>query len=208
MPITDIVSRVAEINALVQRSISPASPEASAFPSALTAASAPASAPAAARAPLELVPQTAAFPGSGASGANVLAAAASQVGQGEQPPGSNDGPALAAYRGAVAGSAVGQPWCATFASWCAAQAGVPVGDNGSGSASVAAIADWASRSGRLLPATSTPSAGDLILFGGHHIGVVESVGADGSLTTVEGNYRNAVSRVQRSPSEATGYVRL
>jgi hypothetical protein len=34
------------------------------------------------------------------------------------------------------------------------------------------------------------------------------VNADGTLTTVEGNYANAVSRVNRSPAEATGYVRL
>jgi hypothetical protein len=38
--------------------------------------------------------------------------------------------------------------------------------------------------------------------------MVESVEPDGSLTTVEGNYRNQVSRVHRSPSEATGFVRL
>ena len=144
----------------------------------------------------------------GTNGANALAAAESQIGAAEQPPGSNDGPQLAVYRTAVAGAAPGQPWCATFVSWAAAQAGAPVGDNGSGSASVAGIADWASRNGRLLPASATPSPGDLILFGDRHIGIVESVNADGSLTTVEGNHSSAVSRVQRSPAEATGYVRL
>jgi hypothetical protein len=144
----------------------------------------------------------------GTNGANALAAAQSQVGAAEQPPGSNDGPQLAVYRTAVAGAAPGQPWCATFLSWAAAQAGAPVGDNGSGSASVAGIADWASRNGRLMSASATPSPGDLMLFGDRHIGIVESVNADGSLTTVEGNHASAVSRVQRSPSEATGYVRL
>jgi hypothetical protein len=34
------------------------------------------------------------------------------------------------------------------------------------------------------------------------------VNPDGSLTTVEGNSSNAVSRNQRSLSEATGFVRL
>ncbi|HEY3612577.1 MAG TPA: CHAP domain-containing protein [Gaiellales bacterium] len=144
----------------------------------------------------------------GSNGANVLAAAEGQVGQSEVPPGSNDGPSLAVYRTAVAGSAAGQPWCATFASWCAAQAGVPIGDGGAGSASVAAITGWAKRTGHLLPSSSTPAPGDLILFGSRHIGIVESVNADGSLTTVEGNHGNAVTRAQRSPSEATGYVRL
>ena len=39
-------------------------------------------------------------------------------------------------------------------------------------------------------------------------GKLESLNPGGTLTTVEGNYANAVSRVQRSPAEATGYVRL
>ena len=112
------------------------------------------------------------------------------------------------YRGAVAGAAPGEPWCAYFASWAAARAGVPLGDAGQGLGSVSAIADWAGRTGRLLPPTATPAPGDLILFGGRHVGIVESVNADGSLTTVEGNYANAVSRVHRSPAEATGYVAL
>jgi hypothetical protein len=206
MPITDVVSRVAEIETLVQRSAPPVQADPAAFPTALTAATAPVLAPFTPATALATVLQPAA--GGGTNGANVLAAAQSQVGQSEQPPGSNDGPQLALYRTAVAGSAAGQPWCATFASWAAAQAGAPVGDGGSGSASVAAIADWASRNGRLLPASATPAPGDLIVFGDRHIGVVESVNADGSLTTVEGNYASAVSRVQRSPSEATGYVRL
>ncbi len=207
MPITDVVSRVTEIETLAARTSGSVPPDASAaFSTALTAAAAPSPLATAQPAALDAVARPVLL--GGTSGANVLAAAESQVGQSEQPPGSNDGPQLAVYRTAVAGSAAGQPWCATFASWCAAQAGVPVGDGGSGSASVAAIADWASRSGRLLPASSTPAPGDLILFGGRHIGIVESVNADGSLTTVEGNHGNAVSRAHRSPSEATGYVRL
>ena len=206
MPIADVVSRVTQIETLVTLSAMPVPPDAGAFPTALSAAAAPAVSATALASPYGVVSQPALAGGS--SGANVLAAAESQVGQSEQPPGSNDGPALAVYRSAVAGSAPGQPWCATFASWCAAQAGVPVGDGGAGSPSVAAITDWAKRTGHLLPASSTPAPGDLILFGTRHIGIVESVNADGSLTTVEGNHANAVTRAHRSPSEATGYVRL
>jgi hypothetical protein len=145
--------------------------------------------------------------GSGA-GARVLAWAQSQIGQSEQPPGSNDGPAIATYRSAVAGSAAGEPWCAYFASWAAGQAGTPLGDSGQGIGWVDGIKDWAQRNGKLLPASATPQPGDLILYGGRHVGIVESVAADGSLTTVEGNEGDAVRRVHRSPSEATGYVRL
>lgn len=142
------------------------------------------------------------------NGQNVLAAAASAIGVAEYPSGSNDGPGLGIFRSAVAGAAPGQPWCAYFASWAARQGGTPLGDNGAGIGSVDGIAAWASANGRLQPAGSTPAPGDLVLFGGRHVGVVESVNADGTLTTVEGNYRNAVARVQRSPLEATGYVRL
>lgn len=144
----------------------------------------------------------------GSSGARVLAAAESQVGVSELPPGSNDGPQLAVYRGAVDGAQAGEPWCAYFASWAAGQGGQPLGDRGQGLGSVGQIADWAQANGRLLPASATPTPGDLILFGDSHVGVVESVNPDGSLTTVEGNYANAVSRVTRSPAEATGYVQL
>lgn len=149
-----------------------------------------------------------ASPPTGSAGAGVLAAAESQVGVAEQPPGSNNGPQLDVYRSAVAGSQPGQPWCADFASWAAAQAGSPLGESGQGLGSVAEITNWAQSTGRLLPPSTTPAAGDLILYGDRHIGVVESVNPDGSLTTVEGNYANAVTRVHRSPSEATGYVRL
>jgi hypothetical protein len=142
------------------------------------------------------------------TGQRALAIAQSAIGVAEDPPGSNDGPGLATFRSAVAGAAPGQPWCAYFVSWAAQQAGAPIGDGGAGIGSVEGIADWAGRTGRLLPAGSTPASGDLVLFGGRHVGIVENVNADGTLTTVEGNYRNAVERVRRSPLEATGYVRL
>ena len=63
------------------------------------------------------------------------------------------------------GAVVG-PWCADFASWCAAQAGIPLGDNGEGFQSVSALWSWAEASGRAVPATrGTPEAGDLIVWG-------------------------------------------
>ena len=150
-----------------------------------------------------------AVPGTGGSGA--LAAAQSQVGVAEQPPGSNDGPQIAQYRTATAGSGVG-PWCAYFTSWAAAQAGVPLGEAGQGFGSVSAVYAWAQRTGRATPAGPgvRPNPGDLIVWGGRHIGIVESVDADGSIHTIEGNSSNAVSRRSYGPDGggATGYVRL
>ncbi len=146
----------------------------------------------------------------GGSGARIVAAAESQIGQSEQPPGSNEGPAIAAYRSSTAGAAPGEPWCAYFASWAARQAGEPIGAAGEGLGSVSAIWSWAQSAGRAVvnaPGVE-PRPGDLIVFGGEHVGIVRGVLPDGRIATVEGNYENKVSANVRSASEATGYVSM
>jgi hypothetical protein len=143
------------------------------------------------------------------AGQRMVQIAEAEVGQSEQPPGSNDSPRIAEYRTATAGSGVG-PWCAYFASWAANQAGIPLGEAGQGFGAVSAVADWGKRTGRFFePGTQTPQPGDLIIWGGEHIGIVESVGADGSINTIEGNSSNAVSRRTYGPDGggATGFVR-
>ena len=142
------------------------------------------------------------------AGQRMLAAAQAEIGVREEPPGSNDSPRIAEYRTATVGAYAGAPWCAYFVSWAAAQAGAPIGDNGAGHGAVEGVAAWAGKTGRLLPADAIPQPGDLILFGSAHIGIVESVNPDGTITTVEGNHSQAVERVTRQRSEATGFVRL
>jgi hypothetical protein len=147
--------------------------------------------------------------GSGGASAMVQIAEA-EVGQAEQPPGSNDSPRIATYRTATAGAAAGEPWCAYFVSWVARQAGMPLGEQGQGYGYVGDIWAWAQRTGRAVangPGV-VPSTGDLIVFGDHHVGLVEKVLPDGSVQTIEGNYSNQVSRVVRGAGEATGYVRM
>ncbi|QEC46869.1 CHAP domain-containing protein [Baekduia soli] len=145
------------------------------------------------------------------AGQRALAAAQGEVGVAEQPPGSNDAPRIAQYRQATAGSGIG-PWCAYFVSWAAQQAGTPLGEAGQGFGSVGAVASWAQRTGRWNPAGSgtPPQAGDLIVWGGHHIGIVESVDPDGSIHTIEGNSSNAVTRRTHGADGdgASGFVRL
>jgi hypothetical protein len=145
------------------------------------------------------------------AGQRALQFAQAEVGQAEQPPGSNDSPRIAEYRTATAGSGVG-PWCAYFVSWAAKQAGVPLGEAGQGFGAVSAVASWAQRTGRWNPAASgqPPQAGDLIVWGGQHIGIVESVDPDGKIHTVEGNSSNMVTRRTHDADGdgATGYVRL
>ena len=147
--------------------------------------------------------------GGGTAGQRMLAAAQAELGQAEQPPGSNDSPRIAEYRTATAGSNVG-PWCAFFVSWAAKQAGAPVGEMGQGFGAVSALHAWGQRTGRALPPGTTPQAGDIIVWGGRHIGIVEAVLPDGRIQTIEGNSSDQVSRRTYGPDGggATGYVRL
>lgn len=148
--------------------------------------------------------------GQPAGGSRIVAAAESQIGQAEQPPGSNESPAIAEYRAATAGAAPGEPWCAYFASWAARQAGEPLGAQGEGLGSVSAIWSWAQGAGRAIPNGPgvVPKPGDLIVFGGEHVGIVKGVLPDGSIQTVEGNYENKVSLNVRPAGEASGYVSM
>jgi hypothetical protein len=200
---TDALSRMQQLEAMVGQISSPAllgsqtapataSGSVSSFQQALAAAGGTSQVPASGDS-------------TGDAGLAALQVAESQVGVTEQPPGSNDGPQIAEYRTATQGAYAGAPWCAYFVSWCANRAGAPIGDHGQGLGSVAEITDWARSTGRL---TQTPAPGELILFGTEHVGIVKSVNADGSLTTVEGNASNGVREETRWPSEATGYVAL
>jgi len=145
-----------------------------------------------------------------APGTRMVAIAESQIGQAEQPLGSNESPAIAEYRSATAGAIPGAPWCAYFASWVARQAGTPIGPQGEGLGSVSEIWSWAQSSGRAIPNGPgvVPQPGDLIVFGGEHVGIVKDVLPNGDIQTIEGNYENKVALNVRTPTEATGYVNM
>jgi hypothetical protein len=144
------------------------------------------------------------------AGAHIVAIAESQLGQTEQPPGSNESPAIAQYRTATEGAIPGAPWCAYFASWAARQAGEPLGTQGQGIGDVSDIWSWAQSSGRAIPNGPgvVPKPGDLIVFGGEHVGIVRGILPNGQIATIEGNYENKVAANVRSPTEATGYVSM
>ena len=151
---------------------------------------------------------TAPIAGASGAGASIVAAAAGEVGQAEQPPGSNDSPRIAQYRAATAGAPGPGPWCAYFVSWAAKQAGVPLGDHGQGFGSVDALYSWAQHAGRAQPVGSgyVPKPGDLIVFN-QHIGIVENVLPGGQIQTIEGNSSDRVSRRTHSRGDAIGFVR-
>jgi hypothetical protein len=150
----------------------------------------------------------AAAPTGNSPAARMVAMAQAEVGQAEQPPGSNNSPRIAQYRSATAGAPGPGPWCAYFTSWLARGAGVPVGDHGQGFGSVDALYAWAQKSGRAIPTSSgqDPKPGDLIVWD-EHIGIVESVRPDGSIQTIEGNSSDRVSRRVHAKGDAIGYVR-
>jgi hypothetical protein len=207
-----VLARVAEL----QQMLTPAAPAASpstpspsstSFADQLLSASTPATLGAGATAATGAV---ASRPASSV-GQAIVNAALPEVGVAEQPPGSNDSPRIAQYRQATAGSGVG-PWCAYFASWAARQAGVPLGDHGQGFGAVSDVYAWAQKTGRAIPNGTgvKPQPGDLIVWGGEHIGIVQSVDANGSIHTIEGNSSDKVSQRTYGPDGggATGYVRL
>jgi hypothetical protein len=148
---------------------------------------------------------------SSSAGQAIVNLVAKEVGVKEEPMGSNDSPRIAQFRQATAGAGVG-PWCAYFTSWAAREAGVPLGDNGQGFGRVDDVYAWAQKAGKAVPNTGgdvKPQPGDLIVWD-EHIGVVESVAADGTINTIEGNSSDQVARRTYAPGArpAIGYVRL
>jgi hypothetical protein len=208
MSVVAALNRIAELQSVLggpAPAPAPAAAPSSSFATALAQAD-PATRTFASTAALPAAPLNA---GGTSAGQAILANARNEVGQAEQPPGSNDSPRIAQYRQATAGSGVG-PWCSYFVSWAARGAGVPIGDGGQGLGRVDDVWAWAERSGKAVPAAgTTPAPGDLIVWD-EHIGVVESVDPDGRIHTIEGNSSDRVSRRDYGPDGggAIGYVRL
>ena len=204
MSVQDVLIRIAEINGgLVAPAPAPATQPAPGAPASFSQVLQAAGGPDGG-VPMVAAGQAAATTGGGA----VLAAVQGEVGQAEQPPGSNESPRIAQYRQATAGSGVG-PWCAYFTSWAAREAGMPVGEQGQGFGSVDALYAWAQRAGRAVPNGPgvVPRPGDLIVWD-EHIGIVEGVQLDGSIATIEGNSSDRVSRRVHPAGSALGYVRM
>ena len=125
-----------------------------------------------------------------ASSSQIVRVAESQLGQGEQPPGSNCtiyGPC--------------EEWCSLFASWVWQHAGVPLPGSTAEYGYSGSLYTWAKESGgRIMPATATPAPGDAVFYGSGpsesaHVGIVQRVYPDGRITTIEGNYANHVALV-------------
>jgi hypothetical protein len=205
--ITDAIGRIQEIQALLTpRAAAPASGGLATATLAGTATAGGTSATAGSpfAAALRQASVTSSAVG---AGPRMVQAAQTQLGVAEQPPGSNDAPAIRTYRGALQSDPGVGPWCAMFVSWAAQQAGTPLGDTGGGFASVDQMWAWAQRSGHALPAGATPQVGDIIVLN-QHTGLVTGVRPDGRIETIEGNTSDRVATRDHAPGEAIGYIRM
>jgi hypothetical protein len=201
MSLEATIARVAQIQGLLAPVAPPRTPAttAPAFNQVLSAATAPSASAAVAPAA-----------GGTPAGQAMVNLARGEIGVAEQPPGSNDSPRIAQFRQATAGAPGPGPWCAYFVSWAAREAGVPIGDAGQGFGRVDDVWAWGQSAGKAVPAGSgKPQPGDLIVWD-EHIGIVESVGADGSIHTIEGNSSDRVSQrtYGADGGGAIGYLRL
>ena len=104
------------------------------------------------------------------------------------------------------------PWCAYFTSWVGALAGTPLGAGGQGEGYVPSMATWLQGQGRYAtPQQATPRPGNLVFFDWQrdgeldHIGLVQSVGADGRIYTIEGHADGAVRQRSYGSDQIAGY---
>ena len=97
----------------------------------------------------------------------------------------------------------GVAWCVIFVCWCAKHSSAPIPTTYT---AVSEMRSYFERRGKFKTVASgyKPKAGDLMIIGSSHIGIVLSGGAS-SCETVEGNYSDGVGRVKRSYSEITGF---
>src|SRR5215212_1675062 len=126
------------------------------------------------RTPIDQPPPSPPVPASGDVRSRIVAIAQSQLGQRENPPGSNCtkfGPCEA--------------WCADFASWVWRQAGV---SSFGRIAWVPALVQWGKQHGTWKAGyDNNPRPGDLVIFSGLHVGIVETVRSSGVITIIAGN---------------------
>lgn len=148
-------------------------------------------------------------------GNEALQVARGQLGQAEEPKGSNSGPMVDQYLSAV-GLDPGYAWCAAFVFWCHGQA-----------ANVASITNPVPRTAGVLDLwrrstanrVKAPRPGDVFVMdygrGKGHTGFVERVLDGGVIETIEGNTNDEgsregyeVARRKRPMTKVLGYLRF
>lgn len=154
--------------------------------------------------------------GGGAVGQRMVQLAQQELGVSETG-GNNESPRIREYRTSTAGAEnTPGPWCAYFVSWLAKGAGAPIGANGNGTGYVPTLEAWGRQTNRFVEFDQgRPQPGDIVIFDWSgdgtpdHTGIVESVGPDGAINTIEGNASDKVMRrtYAASTNDIRGYVR-
>jgi hypothetical protein len=143
--------------------------------------------------------------GAGAGAARALSWAKSKLGHYKEDFGSNRGTELDRLEQKF--HMVGEPWCAIFATSAVAQSGI--GETAK-TALVAQIRQWAQEGshGYQKGFRAHAKPGDLLCLGTTHVALVEKVGSNGALTTIEGNTSaNKVARLNSRNASDGALVR-
>lgn len=149
--------------------------------------------------------------------AEVLKKARGEIGVSESPKNSNRVKYNTAYYGREV-SGADYPWCCVFVWWVFHSLGASaLFYGGRPTAYCPAVEEYYKKAGRWY---STPKVGDLALYDFNkkgiacHIGIVESVNSDGTITAIEGNTAltnndngGAVMRRVRSLKQVRGFAR-
>lgn len=105
-----------------------------------------------------------------------------------------------------------QPWCGAFVNWCAKQVGLKIPDctyTPAGAKAFAELKRWQS------VADAEPMPGDIVFFDFpadgidriSHVGIVEAVNANGTVTCIEGNTAPDTKGDQRNGGQVARKIR-
>ena len=133
--------------------------------------------------------------GGNGSASSFVAVARSQIGYKESPGNINKYGAWAGNNGAA--------WCVYFVCWCADQSGAPIP---TGYVGVSEMRSYFQSRGRYKTVASgyIPQAGDLMIQGDRHIGIVTGA-TRAAVQTIEGNCSDSVRAMTRYYSEISGF---
>lgn len=147
-----------------------------------------------------------------------LQKAITQLGNHEQPKGSNSGPEVTSYLKRV-GLNGGYPWCMAFVYWCVDEACKELGLSNPLVKTGGVMRQYDECTLRKLPKTSVAiKPGDIFIMkfshGTGHTGIIEKVYA-GTVTTIEGNTNDdgsregyEVARMTRAKSSLHGIIQI
>lgn len=148
-----------------------------------------------------------------------LVVAQTQIGEKENPLGSNWGHPVQDYLASV-DVHFAASWCMAFLYWCFDHAAGQLGQANPLFKTGGVLAQWRNRKANQVPVGAAVLPGDIFVMdlgsGLGHTGIVESIDADGTLHTIEGNTNDNGSRegieverkIRHKAKPIIGYLRF